>query len=1114
MLSNKDYLLDKEFLQKLAHEREKETYIKIISYDTQGNPQSTLEGLATGGSINIDGNSSVRRSCSLSLVSDINENQDLFFDFYWSLSTQFELFIGLKNIIDIKYPDIVWFPLGWYIISSFNQNEEGGKVTTNISGKDKMCRLNGENGGTFTGLTNNLSKGYNKDGEEVYITIKEIITNLVSTFGEEELYNIIINDLDKELGLELLEYRGDTPLYLFENNDGGIDFYTSLSETKCFLNGNLTTLQDPNIRFKKLTSSLQIQEPSYIYMPASILELISIEDQNYNIININPSSEDEQKYSYIANVLDDTYYIDVYDNTKKYIVIKLEYGEIAGYKLLNEGGLVYAQDLMANLGDSVTSILDKLIKMLGNYEYFYNLDGQFVFQKKKNLVSITRPEEFLISGNNNDLIFDLLGYEEMTQFEFNNDELLVSKRSNYNLNNIKNDFAIWGKRDNQDIFLRYAIDKKPIEYTTYDFKGNDKLPPRASSVFTTDNYDWREILYQMAYDYINYRNQDDFYEWLEDKNPNLIKNGKTGYEKYYTDIYSFWRDIYNPNPQPIYTRIPYETASQKNWDKIYTHNIIKYNANTHKQKIDITSLYELDSTNSYFTRWIDKQNFITDSTPFYNLYYYQGKDLIPLMDLLNNEFKTRIAYLDNEAGQKISLLDSLGEEEWANIYVSDREYSQKYPYINYIDVNTYTNNYEDYGDTTGPKLYAKIQNNNIYSDYEVEYVQLSYKDSNSEEKTLYIWYHEDQENIPSDQIKMLNEALKSYAAQMTIAYKIQGEEAEKIIKGNSVGFNGFYIRAKRAAENKILWYYVNEKYEYLNLYFLKNQLNSTDDNTKFHLKNETYFLINGAYYNSFDLLDIDKAKIYLKNLNNSFNLYISQIEWPNDADNLYVLDENLYMPIPLNDSDVLKPILTTEYLISPYYMINGTNSVYYQSKQKKQINKYYEKSYAYNYDENSNDYRNCWHLDIYNNFNKSKFWFDFLDTNSDIQRFSVPILGDRIKTINNNQITGFDYDIPNYIYYSGDLSSNTTDYTNIQMTEKHIEEYFKLSKLGYGALEEVSIQIDQLLKSNANLSISNIPLYWLDVNQQVFMDKYYEIKRITIPLAYNGKMTMELIPLE
>jgi hypothetical protein len=44
--------------------------------------------------------------------------------------------------------------------------------------------------------------------------------------------------------------------------------------------------------------------------------------------------------------------------------------------------LTYAGDLIANAGDSVTSILDKIKSMLGDFEYFYNLDGKFVFQKK------------------------------------------------------------------------------------------------------------------------------------------------------------------------------------------------------------------------------------------------------------------------------------------------------------------------------------------------------------------------------------------------------------------------------------------------------------------------------------------------------------------------------------------------------------------------------------------------------------------------------------------------------------------------------------------------------------------------------------------------------------
>jgi hypothetical protein len=59
----------------------------------------------TGGSVNIDGDSAVRRTCSLSLFT---ENTDLT-EYYWTLKTKFKLEIGIENNIDPKYPDIIWF---------------------------------------------------------------------------------------------------------------------------------------------------------------------------------------------------------------------------------------------------------------------------------------------------------------------------------------------------------------------------------------------------------------------------------------------------------------------------------------------------------------------------------------------------------------------------------------------------------------------------------------------------------------------------------------------------------------------------------------------------------------------------------------------------------------------------------------------------------------------------------------------------------------------------------------------------------------------------------------------------------------------------------------------
>jgi len=88
----------------------------------------------------------------------------------------------------------------------------------------------------------------------------------------------------------------------------------------------------------------------------------------------------------------------------RYSMIKCEYGDTIGYRTTD---LVYAGDLISNVGESVTSMLDKIVSMLGGFEYFYNLDGQFVFQRKKtdfiqetltNLVKVNGKETYAESA--------------------------------------------------------------------------------------------------------------------------------------------------------------------------------------------------------------------------------------------------------------------------------------------------------------------------------------------------------------------------------------------------------------------------------------------------------------------------------------------------------------------------------------------------------------------------------------------------------------------------------------------------------------------------------------------------------------------------------------------
>ena len=159
----KNPMNDKEFLYQLSQFRQKETYAKIIALNFDEQPLEQIEGKVTGGSLNIDGSSAVRRTCNLTMVAkDVNIS-----DFYWGVSNKFTLEIGIKNQINPDYPEIIWFPQGIFVISSFNVSLTNSNYTISIGGKDKMCLLNGDIGGNLHasidfGKIDSYSNSYSK----------------------------------------------------------------------------------------------------------------------------------------------------------------------------------------------------------------------------------------------------------------------------------------------------------------------------------------------------------------------------------------------------------------------------------------------------------------------------------------------------------------------------------------------------------------------------------------------------------------------------------------------------------------------------------------------------------------------------------------------------------------------------------------------------------------------------------------------------------------------------------------------------------------------------------------------------------------------------------------
>jgi hypothetical protein len=278
-------------------------------------------------------------------------------DYLWGLNSKFKLEIGVENTIDNRYPDIIWFKQGTYLIASFNTSRSTNSFTITIQGKDKMCLLNGEIGGSLnSSIDFGVIEEENEDGLmfKNEVPIYDIIRNIVHIYGGEPYHNIIINDLNN-YGLELLEYRydKDTPLYFYRRK--GSTVYTNITldgEKMC----NRYILKRP------------LDGPETIIPAGGPIALKDVDEMYLDSLSEGLAENDYDTEVSIFEFLEDlgTYWH----------VARVSYGQTAGYRRKD---LVYAGDLIANAGESITSVLDKIKNMLVEFEYFYDLDGRFVF---------------------------------------------------------------------------------------------------------------------------------------------------------------------------------------------------------------------------------------------------------------------------------------------------------------------------------------------------------------------------------------------------------------------------------------------------------------------------------------------------------------------------------------------------------------------------------------------------------------------------------------------------------------------------------------------------------------------------------------------------------------
>ena len=195
-------------------------------------------------------------------------------------------------------------------------------------------------------------------------------------------------------------------------------------------------------------------------------------------------------------------------------------GEAVGYSYKK---LVYPGELTSAVGESIQSVLEKIKKALGNYEYFFDVDGNFVFRPIPNGLNEGSAFDDLSEAFGDAYL--LAPTEAKAQFDFEDEKLLVSCSSQPKYEGIKNDYVVWGAKGTSKTPIRYhlAIDTKP-SFTAFEKEENCyqdsfgywRIAPTGYNGTTEPKVikinDWRAWLY---YDDVANNNPNDYGQELK-----------------------------------------------------------------------------------------------------------------------------------------------------------------------------------------------------------------------------------------------------------------------------------------------------------------------------------------------------------------------------------------------------------------------------------------------------------------------------------------------------------------------------------------------------------------------------------------------------------------------
>lgn len=428
------------------------------------------------------------------------------------------------------------------------------------------------------------------------------VENLISINKKIKLETGFLNTTDQYQNFGIIWYPLGTYVIKTANiskNSSGLNISLTLNDKYSLLNGDMGGIFPAGILLSEkedyiANSDGTIQKVSKKLLISDIIRYIVTEfggedagnilitDIPNTIVKVMKWIGDSPLY-YFQDVDGGKYFL-LNENSNLDLKETYDYGQDVCY--LNEP-FVYPGKLEANAGETVASVLDKIKNMLGNYEWFYDINGKFVFQEIKNYIN-TSVTKTLLELQSDDYRVSSDVSTSIYTFEKDAQNLIMSISNNPQYQNIKNDFVVWGNTKtaagvNKPIRYRLVLGDRPkvnsselrLALTYIDLNQHVAIVPLKASInyeiLTTLN---ESLMVDRKKYYLYYNKnfkKNIVYCWFEDiqkfaAEPKYeicylrVPEGEWRTQLYFNGL---WAD------KQVFAQYPYAAELNSEWPKIY-----------------------------------------------------------------------------------------------------------------------------------------------------------------------------------------------------------------------------------------------------------------------------------------------------------------------------------------------------------------------------------------------------------------------------------------------------------------------------------------------------------------------------------------------------------------